>query len=335
MDAAEAPRGSSADGLAPPADPTSSGESGTSRQSASPADSGDSASSGETWTVLRMMGWSGEYLQGKGIERGRLDAEYLLADLLGCGRLELYLQYDRPLTPAELAGFKKRLLRRAAREPLQYILGRTPFRDLDLLTDPRVLIPRPETEQLVDAVLEWARGRSDLSALDVGTGSGAIALSLAMEGPFGSVVATDLSAEALEVARGNLDAHADGIPVPVAFRMGAGYEPLREGERFDLIVSNPPYIAEGEADALAPEIRDWEPEGALMAGPEGLDVLAVLVAGAAAHLEPDGLLALEIGEEQAARVGKLIEETGAFAQVRVVRDLAGKDRIVLAELRSP
>ncbi|MEX0979978.1 MAG: hypothetical protein WDZ89_02720, partial [Gemmatimonadota bacterium] len=134
---------------------------------------------GAAWTVLRMMGWSGKYLQAKGVERGRLDAEYLLADLLGCGRLELYLQYDRPLTETELAAFRKRLLRRAAREPLQYILGRTAFRDLDLLTDPRVLIPRPETEGLVEAVLDWARGRAGLRAVDIGTGSGAIALSLA------------------------------------------------------------------------------------------------------------------------------------------------------------
>jgi release factor glutamine methyltransferase len=182
-----------------------------------------------------------------------------------------------------------------------------------------------------------------LRAVDIGTGSGAIALSLATEGPFAAVVATDPSGEALAVARLNLE-HGD-VRVPVEFRQGAGYDPLTTGsagsrevigdpERFDVIVSNPPYIAERDVETLEPEVRDWEPEGALLAGPEGLDVLAVLVAGAAAHLAPDGLLALEVGDGQAARVAELIGETGRFAPARIVRDLAGKDRIVLAELRS-
>jgi release factor glutamine methyltransferase len=154
-----------------------------------------------------MMKWSGEYLDGKGVERGRLDAEHLLAHALGTARLQLYLQYDRPLTAEELDRFRPLLRRRAGREPLQYILGRAAFRELDLFVDRRVLVPRPETEVLVEEVLAWTRSvkAAGLTALDLGTGSGAIALALASEGPFDRVVATDASEKALEVARTNAD----------------------------------------------------------------------------------------------------------------------------------
>ncbi|MCA1791515.1 MAG: peptide chain release factor N(5)-glutamine methyltransferase, partial [Thioalkalivibrio sp.] len=177
----------------------------------------------ESWTVLRLILWSAEYLGGKGVERARLDGEHILAHALGLKRLDLYLQYDRPLTPEELDSFRPLLKRRASREPLQYILGSQPFRELDLAVDRRVLIPRPETEVLVGEVLDWARasGRASPDALDIGTGSGAIALSLALEGPFGSVVATDLMSEALEVATRNRAAAA--LEDRVEFRLGGDY----------------------------------------------------------------------------------------------------------------
>lgn len=281
------------------------------------------------WTVLELLGWTANYLKEKGFQSARLNAELLLAGSLGMKRLDLYLQYDRPLRPEELAEFKQRLLRRAKREPLQYIEGHAAFRDLVLRVDRRVLIPRPETESLVQAVLDWAEGRDGLTALDVGTGSGAIALALASEGPFRRVVAVDLSAGALEVARANATEAAPGAPVE--FRPGSLYDAVA-GERFDVVVSNPPYVGEEERGTLDTEVRDWEPAAALFAGQGGLDVIRPLVGAAPEHLFPGGLLALEIGATQGDAVCALVRETGAFAEPRVVKDLAGRDRIVLAEL---
>jgi release factor glutamine methyltransferase len=278
------------------------------------------------WTVLKLIRWSAGYLGEKGVERPRLDAEHLLAHALETSRLQLYLHYDRPLAPEELAAFKPLLLRRARREPLQYVLGRTGFRELELATDPRALIPRPETEVLVEVVLEGVRGRTGLRALDVGTGSGCIALSLALEGPFTRVVGVDASADALALAREN----AARTGIEVALRHGSLYDPLEAGEHFDVIASNPPYVARGEAGDLAPEIRDFEPGAALFAGPDGLDVLRPLVAGAPRHLAPEGVLALEVGASQTEAVAALVRATGAFDDVTVHRDLTGRPRIVAA-----
>lgn len=285
---------------------------------------------GEVWTVLRLMRWSGEYLNAKGVERGRLDAEHLLAHALGVKRLQLYLQYDRPLEREELDRFRPLLRRRAEREPLQYILGHAAFRHLELRVDRRVLIPRPETEVLVDEVLAWAAAerRDALSALDVGTGSGAIALSLLVEGPFPRVIATDPSPGALALAREN--ARALGLEGRLELREGALFGPVLPGEAFDVVVSNPPYVAEAEAASLEPEVGVWEPAQALFGGPDGMGVIRSLVADAAGRLSPGGLLALEVGATQTALVGAELEGAGGYDDVRVRRDLAGRERVVLA-----
>jgi len=278
---------------------------------------------------MELVGWTANYLGDKGFHNPRLNAELLLAGSLGLKRLDLYLQFDRPLKADELADFKARLLRRAKHEPLQYIEGTAAFRDLVLRVDARVLIPRPETEVLVQEVLDWAAGQGGLAALDVGTGSGAIALALATEGPFAQVVAVDVSPGALEVARGNAAEAAGGAPVD--FRLGSLYEAVA-GERFHVIASNPPYVGQEERAGLDAEVRDWEPATALFAGTGGLDVIGPLVDGAAGHLAPGGLLAMEIGAAQADAVCALVRATGAFTAPRVRKDLAGRDRIVLAEL---
>lgn len=281
-----------------------------------------------TWTLVELLRWTTEYLAEKGFHGARLNAELLLSGTLGIKRLDLYLQFDRPLRAEELAEFKSRLRRRVRREPLQYIEGTAQFRDLTLRVDRRVLIPRPETEVLVGQVLEWAAGREALEAVDVGTGSGAIALSLATEGPFRRVVATDLSEDAVGLAREN---HAAAAPdAPVEFRVGGGYSPV-EGERFDVIVSNPPYIGLSERDSLDPEVRDWEPEAALFSGETGLDLLRELVDGAPDLLQGGGLFAVEVGHTQTVRVAAMLEETGRFERIRTRLDLAGRERIVLAE----
>ena len=248
-------------------------------------------------------------------------------------RIELYLRHDRPLAASELAAFKPRLLRRARREPLQYIVGRAAFRAMDLAVDPRVLIPRPETELLAGEVLAWAgrRAATGLSALDLGTGCGALALALATEGDFARIVATDVSRDALEVACANREQYPDATPVE--FREGSLYEPVHRDERFDVIVSNPPYVLDGELEGLEPEVRDWEPRRALDGGADGMRVLAPLIAAAPRHLAPGGLLALEVADERAAAVVRRIDDTGAFARARVVPDLSGRERMVLARLR--
>ncbi len=295
-------------------------------------DSEDAASSpGDPWTILRMILWSAEYLTEKGVEAGRLDAEWLLSTALGVDRLQLYLQYDRPFIHEEREAFMPLLRRRASREPLQYIIGRAAFRQLELKTDPRVLIPRPETEVLVQEVLDWAAaaGRTLGRVWDMGTGTGAVALSLVVEGACTTIVATDSSPDALSVAADNAERYdVSGL---VEFREGSLFEPLEEGEEFDVIVSNPPYIAEGEKGELQPEVRDWEPPEALFAGEDGLDVIRPLVAGAPEHLLAGGLLALECGLGQAERIATDLNGTGAFAAVRIRPDLTGRPRFVIAE----
>lgn len=283
---------------------------------------------GESWTPIRLTRWSGEYLRGKGVESGRLDAEHLLAHVLDVGRLDLYLQFDRPLRGQETEAFKALLRRRAAREPLQYVVGKSAFREIDLRTDPRALIPRPETEILVGEVLTWAAGRGDpLTGLDVGTGSGAIALSLLKEGPFEKVVGTDPSSGTLELAREN--AFVQGLDEEFELRKGSLFDPLGDGEQFDVIVSNPPYVRDGEREMLQPEVRDWEPAEALFAGPEGLDILIPLVRGSPDFLRKGGLFATEIGDGQGAEVVTAMEDTGAFHEISIRQDLAGRERVVL------
>jgi len=283
----------------------------------------------EPWTVLRLILWSADYLREKGVQSGRLDAEHLLACAVGTNRLQLYLDFERPLSPRELDDFRPLLRRRAAREPLQYIVGRQPFRELDLVVGPGVLVPRPETELLVGEVLSWIRqaGLGAPSALDLGTGSGAIGLSLAHEGYFTHVVATDVSAEALEIAGRNRD--AAGLADRVEIREGSLFEPIAERELFDVIVSNPPYVAEVDEASLEPEVREWEPRGALFAGRDGLAVIRRIVEEAGSFLTSGGLLALEVGAGQPEVVAGLMEEAG-YRDVRTLRDYTGRSRLVFA-----
>ncbi len=288
----------------------------------------------QSWTILSLVLWSADYLASKGVESGRLDAEWLLASALGTERLQLYLKYDRPVGPEEREVFKQQLRRRACREPLQYILGRAAFRELELVADPRALIPRPETEVLVEEVLAWAKDRKwGLgTVMDIGTGTGAVSVSLAVEGVCEQIVATDISEGALEVARLNAQRH--GVEALLDFRRGSLFEIVDAGEAFDVIVSNPPYVATGERAGLQPEIRDWEPSEALFAGDEGLDVIQPLIAEAPEHLTDGGLLALEVGLGQAERVTRQIDDSGRFEPARVRRDLGGLPRVIMAERKT-
>ena len=283
-----------------------------------------------TERALELTRKAAAVLAERGFPNARLEAELLLAGVLGIRRLDLYLQHDRPVAGEELERYRGWIRRRLRHEPLQYIVGTAAFRQLELHVDPRVLIPRPETEVLVGEVLTWATSRgAGGAALDVGTGSGAIALSLAREGGFARIVATDVSQDALDVARGN--AQSNSVGDAVEFRLGALFEPLTASERFAVIASNPPYVAVSERASLAPEVRDFEPATALFAEADGWSVIDALIARAPHWLEPGGLLAIELGLGQADAAVEKILATGAYANARVVADLTRRPRVLLAE----
>jgi release factor glutamine methyltransferase len=281
-----------------------------------------------TETALPLAQKAAQLFTERGFENARLEAELLLAHVLQIKRLDLYLQFERPLNASELETFRAVVRRRLKHEPLQYIVGSAAFRQLELQVDARVLIPRPETEVLAGCAIEWARGTgAALTALDIGTGSGAIALSLLHEKAAGRVVATDISEGALAVARSN--AERCGQVERVEFRTGSVWQAVGQGEVFDIVISNPPYIAPAERATLQPEVRDWEPASALFAPDEGFAVIQEIIRGAAAHLRLGGLLALEVAASQAQHVAETIG-AAEFTDVKVVRDLAGRDRVVTA-----
>lgn len=277
----------------------------------------------ELWTTLRVLTWTAERFARAGLGAPRLDAEVLLADVLSTERIQLYAQHDKPLAPEELERYRQVVRRRLAREPVAYITGRREFWSLTLEVDRRVLIPRPETELLVELALKRAAALERPRLLDVGTGSGALAIALARELQRATVWATEASAGALTVARRNVERHA----AAVTLLEGDLLAPLPAELTLDLIVSNPPYVASGDLLGLEPEVRDFEPRAALDGGPDGLEVVRRLVPQAAARLVPGGWLALEIGCRQAALVRRLLEEHG-FEEVRAHKDLAGLDRVV-------
>ena len=275
---------------------------------------------------------SATYLSDRGVEDGRLNAEYLLAHVLKMDRLQLYLHFDRPLSERERAACRPLLRRRGRREPLQYLLGSAPFRNLTLRVDPRVAIPRPETEYLIDVLAEVAGSdRVFDSALDVGTGSGAIAIALASEGRARSVTATELSVGALEVARNN--AAAAGYP-EIDLRHGSLLEPVRD-EFFDLVLTNPPYLTEAEWQSAEPEVRDWEPRGAMVARDRGLAVIRELAAVLPRVLRPGGWFGVEVGRTQGPAVSQLLRTASGLESVEVHKDLTGRPRYVLGRRPLP
>ncbi len=269
-------------------------------------------------TVGEVLSASTEFLAAKGVPSPRVDAEHLVARALGFSRLDLYLQHDRPLNGAELAAARELVRRRGAREPLAYVLGDWGFRRLVLATDRRALVPRPETEVVVERCLVHLEGIESPRVLDVGTGSGAIALAIADEHPGARVTAIDVSADALALAREN--AERTGLSVTfVEHDVAAGLP----GGPYDLVVSNPPYVLPEEIDTLEAEVRDWEPRQALV----GRGATEAIVSGAPAVLEPGGRLVLEVGDGTAEAVAALLGEAGFHDVVRTA-DLTGRDRVV-------
>jgi release factor glutamine methyltransferase len=269
-------------------------------------------------TLAEVLRRSTEYLESRGSPTPRLDAELLLSHGLALSRLELYTQFDRPLTDDELTACRELVRRRGAREPVAYVIGHWGFRRLDLAVDARVLVPRPETELVVERTLAAIAGARHPAVLDLGTGSGAIALAVADEHPGALVTGLDASEGALEVARAN--AERTGLPLElVEHDLRAG---LPDGP-WDLVVSNPPYVRPDEIEALEPEVRDWEPRDALV----GVGATGAVVHGATSVLAAGGALVLEIADGTAEEVARLLEASG-YTDVRATLDLARRERVV-------
>lgn len=283
----------------------------------------------DDWTILKLIQWTTTYFKQQGIESARIDAELLLAFTLDVQRIDLYLRYDQPLNQDELTRFRGFVKRRAAREPVAYITGVKEFWELSLAVGPSVLIPRPETECLVEAVSDFLKGYTGSAEpviLDLGTGSGAIALALAQSCPTARVAAVERSAEALATADRNRRRH--GLDDRVSLVAGDWLAPIKADPALcDVIVSNPPYIPSGDIDGLQPEIVRYEPRAALDGGPAGLDCLDGIIAAAPACLRPGGGLFLEIGHDQFPAVRRLAENCGAYRDVVCRKDYGGHDRV--------
>ncbi len=280
---------------------------------------------GEIWILLKLLRWMTDYFAEKGIDNPRLDAELLLAHVLQLDRVGLYLNYDRPLVAEELDIIRPLVKRRGQREPLQYLLESTEFWSLEFIVTPDVLIPRADTEILVEETL--GRAGSEGQLLDVGTGSGAIVISLASELPDWQMVGLDISTAALAIARKNLEKHQ--VADQVKLLQGDLAElPVQQ---YDLIVSNPPYIAEKEWDELMPEVRCFEPQLALLAENNGLDCYQKLADQAISRLKSHGWLLVEVGYQQAEAVKKIFVASG-LANLSVREDYSGQPRVVGGQL---
>ena len=251
------------------------------------------------------------FFREKGVPNAKLDTDILIAHSLGIKRLDIYLDLDRPLTEAQLTILRPLVKRRASREPLQYIIGNTEFYGITLKVDPRALIPRHETEELIELIVERLE-TPPARILDLGTGSGAIALALASKYSDAEVSATDQSDEAITLAKEN--AVALNLSSKVTFIKGAWFEPLDEGARFDLIVSNPPYLTEVEMQTAEPEVIDHEPQSALASGQDGLDDLRLIFKSVSKHLAEGGLLALETGVGQADAIKAMALKVSLYGQ---------------------
>lgn len=285
------------------------------------------------WTIRKLLSWATGYLQDHRIDSPRLTAEILLCGALKVNRIDLYLDFAKPLSGKELKRFKALLRRRISREPLAYITGKKEFWSLELSVSPAVLIPRPETECLVEvalAFLDRTGSGAGQRVLDLGTGSGAVIIALAAERPQHVYVATDLSAAAVEIARVNAVRHgvASLIGFVCADWFGAFAPPVA---RFDLIIANPPYIPSGTLPELEPEIFAHEPHLALDGAADGLGPLRRITAAAPSFLTAGGCLLLEIGYDQRDAVGRLAQAGGEYAPVRYMRDLGGHDRVAVLE----
>jgi release factor glutamine methyltransferase len=286
------------------------------------------AAADDVWTVRRVLEWTTQHLKKHGSETPRLDAEILLAQARDCPRIALYTQFDEPLSEPVRARMRELVQRRAQAEPVAYLVGHREFFSLDFDVTRDVLIPRPDTETLVMAVLDAAKSITEPKILDLCTGSGCVAISVAKNCPGARVTATDLSAAAIEVARKNAVKHH--VDDRVTLMTGDLFAAIDANDRFDIISANPPYVTTRELETLARDIRKYEPRAALDGGADGLDVVRRIIREAPQHLVPGGSIFLEISPEQGAAVETLFTEAGPYADVSVLKDLSGRIRVAAA-----
>lgn len=283
----------------------------------------------ESWTVLELLNWSADYLEKKGIENSRRNVEELLCLTLKCERLDLYLKFEMPLKSQELEAYRKYFKRRVNREPLQYILGETDFYNSKIKLHKKVLIPRPETELLVERVLEKIDflDLESTKILDIGTGSGCIAISLAFELPGSQVLGIDISEDAVSLAKENAILNEVSN---AKFILRNALETPRKTNIFDFIVSNPPYIESSEIPKLMPEVKDFEPILALDGGEDGFDFYREVIPNCRLLLKEKGFVFFEVGYTQAQKLKEILSESG-FEKVEIFSDFNGIERIVVAQ----
>ena len=289
------------------------------------------------WTISRVLQWTTSYFNKQGIDNGRVDAEILLAHALGRSRIDLYLSHDQPLESNELEKFKELIKRRAAREPVAFIIGRKEFWSHTFAVSKEVLIPRPETECLVETAIEIiarsdGHGQGRVRVLELGTGSGAIVITLAGERPKNTYFATDMSLAALNIAVRNSQRILPGNKIN--WIVGDWLEAVKEhGGQFDLIVSNPPYICKDLIDTLQPEICRFEPSIALDGGIDGLDCYRRIIPEASRRLSPGGYLLLEIGFDQKESISQVAATCQQVGSVSFKKDYSGHDRVAVLKMR--
>lgn len=283
------------------------------------------------WTSGSLLTWAGNDLKQHSIESFHLEAEILLAHVLGLKRIDLFSQTDRIVSEEELHRYKSFIQRRLKHEPTAYLTGYQPFLGLDILVDQNVLIPRPETEQMVelaiDLIARFTTHDSQFTVADIGTGSGCIAVALAKHLPTVKVIGIDISAKAIAIAKKNAD--KQGVTNRCQFVVGNMLEPLKEP--VDLIIANPPYIPTNDLAGLEPEVKDYEPRQALDGGADGLDYIRELIKHSPSHLKEPGQLLLEFGFNQAEEIMQIAREK--FETNKIVKDFSGQDRFFLGKTR--
>lgn len=282
------------------------------------------------WTIQKLLTWITEFLTQKDVDSPRLSAELLLSHVLGLKRIELYTQYNKPVPQEQLDQLRGLVKRAGLHEPVAYLVGRTEFYSIEFEVTPDCLIPRPETELLVQRAIEILRQRGGLQFVcDLCTGCGIIAVAIARNVPDAKVIATDISAAALAMATKNIEKHK--LQERIELRQGDLFEPLIPPlDQFDVIACNPPYVSAAEYETLDKNVKDYEPRIALYAGEGGLDAYRRITEKVSQFLKPDGILLLEIGYLQGPSVRELLEQTGGFASIQIEKDLQKHDRIVIA-----
>lgn len=291
-------------------------------------------STGETWTINRLLAWTTDYFKKQQLEQPRLEAEVLLGHSLGCERIQLYTRFGEEVTDEQRAKFREFVKQRVSGAPVAYIVGKKEFYSLPFTVTRDTLIPRPETEHLVTAIIDHLKlllPNEASTVADVGTGSGAIAIAIAKYAKQCQVTAIDASPAAAEVARKN--ATDLGVGDRVAVQVGDLLGGIPAGTKFHAIAANLPYVSEAEFEQLDKTVRDFEPTSALVSGPEGTELIARLIPQAAERLLPGGLLALELSPMIASKVVELVDADGRYEPAFVIKDLAGHQRIVAARVK--